>query len=136
MQKLKNRLQKLEDENQNIENLKKDAITKKEEIQKEITILNNQNEELTQIITEYADLNKDDQKYIDNLNEDITNLKISVSSFDESESSIEEIKERINQEIEANKNTIKNKKEQIQEINEENKNLENSIKEILEKIEQ
>ena len=136
MQKLKNRLQKLEDENQNIENLKKEAINQKEEIQKEITILNNQNEELTQIITEYADLNKDDQKYIDNLNEDITNLKISVSSFDESESSIEEIKERINQEIEANKNTIKNKKEQIQEINEENKNLENSIKEILEKIEQ
>ena len=136
MQKLTNRLQKLEDENQNLESLKKEAINQKEEIQKEITILNNHTEELTQIITEYADLNKDNQKYIDDLNEDITNLKISVSSFDESESSIEEIKERIKQEIESNKNTISNKKEQIQEINEENKNLENSIKEILEKIEE
>ena len=35
--------------------------------------------------------NKDTQKKVDDLNFDITNLKISVSSFDESENSIEEI---------------------------------------------
>lgn len=58
--------------------------------------MNKETEEITKVINEYASLNKDNQKYIDDLNFDITNLKISVSSFDESESSIDEIQERIN----------------------------------------
>ena len=57
--------------------------------------LQKENEKLKKIITEFAELNKDNQKYVDDLNFDITNLKISVSSFDESESSIQEIQERI-----------------------------------------
>ena len=51
---------------------------KKAEIQKEIEVINKENEKLSKIITEYAELNKDNQKYIDDLNFDITNLKISV----------------------------------------------------------
>ena len=42
-------------------------------------------------IKAFAEKNKDTQKYIDDLNFDITNLKISVSSFDESSLSIDEM---------------------------------------------
>ena len=89
---------------------------------------------MSKIINEYVELNKDNQKYIDDLNFDITNLKISVSSFDESESSIEELQERINGEIEATNTSIRNKEEQIEQIKQDNFNLGQSIEEIQEKI--
>ena len=90
---------------------------------------------MKKIITEFAELNKDNQKYVDDLNFDITNLKISVSSFDESESSIEEIQERIHSEIESTNRSIENKKTQIEQIKQDNFNLEKAIEEIKEKIE-
>ena len=89
---------------------------------------------MTIIINEFAENNKDNQKYIDDLNFDITNLKISVSSFDESEASIYEIEERINQEIENNNKNILNKKLQIEKSIQENFTLEKSIEDIKEKI--
>ncbi len=135
IKKLEVRLQKLKDEKLQLEENKKNSIEQREQIQVEIESLNAENEKLTQMINEYAELNRDDQKYIDDLNFDITNLKISVSSFDESESSIEEIKERIAQEKEANQKTIANKEEQIEQIKQENSNLEQSIQEIKDKIE-
>ena len=111
IQKIESRLQRFKEEQKRLEEQKEFAINKKSEIQKEIEEINEQNEKLSKVITEYAELNKDNQRYIDDLNFDITNLKISVSSFDESESSIEEIKERIQQEVEANKQSVKNKQE-------------------------
>ncbi len=135
IEKLEKRLQKLKDEQKQLENQKQEATTKKEEIEKEIEELTKQNEELTKLITEFAELNKDDQKYIDDLNFDITNLKISVSSFDESEASIDEIKERINLDIQNTVKSIENKKEQIEQIQHDNFNLEESIKETKQKIE-
>ena len=63
-------------------------------------------EELNSIIEQFAMNNKDNQKYIDDLNLDITNLKISVSSFDESENSIDEIVARIEQDIENQKKSM------------------------------
>ena len=132
--KIEARLNKLKEEQSNIENEKKDAINKKVQIQQAIKELTEETEKLTSIINEFTDLNKDNQKYVDDLNFDITNLKISVSSFDESEASIEEIQERINQEIENNKRSIENKQNQIEQIKQDNFNLETSIKEIEEKI--
>ena len=130
IQKIENRLQKLKEEQSKLEEQKEFATNKKAEIQKEIEEINTENEKLSKIITEYAELNKDNQKYIDDLNFDITNLKISVSSFDESESSIEEIKERIQQEVEANKQSIKNKQEQIEQSKKETQNIKEAIKKI------
>ena len=135
IQKIENRLQKLKEEQSKLEEQKEFATNKKAEIQKEIEEINTENEKLSKIITEYAELNKDNQKYIDDLNFDITNLKISVSSFDESESSIEEIKERIQQEVEANKQSIRNKQEQIEQSKQETQNLKEAIKKIQEQIE-
>lgn len=132
--KIEARLNKLKEEQKNIENEKKASIDKKVQIQKQIKELTEETEKLTNIINEFTDLNKDNQKYVDDLNFDITNLKISVSSFDESEASIEEIQERINLEIENNKKSIENKQNQIEQIKQDNFNLETSIKEIEEKI--
>ncbi|MBQ2938257.1 MAG: chromosome segregation protein SMC [Clostridia bacterium] len=134
IEKLEKRLNRLKEEQANLEKQKEEAMTNKEKVQKEIDEIISKNEELSKIINEYAELNKDDQKYIDDLNFDITNLKISVSSFDESELSIQEIQERINQELTSAEASIKNKKNQIEQIKLDNVELEKSIEEILKKI--
>ena len=135
IEKLEKRLQKLKDEGQQLEEQKEEAKNTKQEIEKKIEELSSQNEELTKVITEFAELNKDNQKYVDDLNFDITNLKISVSSFDESEASIEEMKERINMDIENTLKSIENKKLQIEQIKSDNFNLQETIKETKQKIE-
>ncbi len=132
--KIEGRVQKLKDEQQTIEKQKEEAVNKKQKIQEEIQQLNEETEKLAKVIQEFADLNKDDQKYLDNLNFDITNLKISVSSFDESQSSIEEIEERINLDIKTTNQNIENKKLQIEQIKNDNFKLEQVISETTGKI--
>ena len=128
------RLNKLKEEQSKLEEQKNQATENKKNIENEINKISEENEKLSKIITEFAELNKDNQKYIDDLNFDITNLKISVSSFDESESSIQEIQERIDTELENTSKSIENKKVQIEQIKQDNFNLEESIQEIKEKI--
>ena len=132
--KIEQRLNRLKEENEKIESEKENNLQDKQKLKEEIKTLTEETEKLTKTINEFAELNKDNQKYIDDLNFDITNLKISVSSFDESESSIEEIQERINLEIESNNKSIKNKELQLEELKQDNFNLEKSIEEITEKI--
>ena len=67
------------------------------------------------------------------MNFDITNLKISVSSFDESENSINEIVERINFDLSNNLISIENKKVSREEILLENGKLEEKNAEIVKK---
>ena len=94
----------------------------------------NENTVLSKEINEYAELNKENQQYIDDLNVDITDLKISVSSFDESELSIVELEERIQEEIDKNKESSKNKEQQIEQINIDIENLKQEIQKSEEKI--
>jgi len=134
--RLEKRLNKLKEELESIANQKTESIKTKEEKQNEIVALTKETEELNKIIEEFASLNKDDQKYIDDLNFDITNLKISVSSFEESENSINEIAEMIEQDIKLSKSNIENKEKQIQTIIQDNKQLEENITKLKEEIEQ
>ena len=133
--KIEQRLNRLKEEENNLEKDKETTMHNKEKAEDKIKQLTEETEKLTNIINEFAELNKDNQKRVDDLNFDITNLKISVSSFDESQTSIEEIEERINLEIENNKKSVENKKLQIEQLTQENFNLEKSIEEINEKIE-
>ena len=134
IQKVENRLKKLREELANSdvqkEEINKEQLDNKEKIEK----IDNQNEEYNRIITEFAELNKDNQKYIDDLNFDITNLKISVSSFDESENSIDEISEMLKQDIENNKRSIENKNKQIEQITIDNEQLDKNIENIKSEI--
>ena len=135
IEKVETHLNKLKEEKETLEKQKQEAKQNKETILKQIQELTKQTEELTKIITEFAAQNKDNQKQVDDLNYDITNLKISVSSFDESEASMAEIQQRIHQEIENARKTIENKKNQIEQITHDNFTLEQSIEEIKDKIE-
>ena len=133
--RVETRLNKLKEESKKIEEQKEQSMKNKADFQEKIQTINEENEKLKKIITEFAELNKDNQKYVDDLNFDITNLKISVSSFDESETSIAEIQERIHSEIESTNKSIENKKTQIEQIIQDNFNLEKAIEEIKAKIE-
>ena len=135
VQKNEQKVEKLKKEWENLQSQKENTLIDEEKLKNKITELNNQTEELNKIISEYAESNKEQQKYINDLNFDITNLKISVSSFDESECSIEEIQERINLEIENNNKSIYNKKNQIEQIGKENIELQKVIEESDLKIE-
>lgn len=133
--KIEERLNKLKEEQEGLEKQKQEAMQTKEKINKQIEEITEETEKLTKVITEFAELNKDNQKYVDDLNYDITNLKISVSSFDESEASMEEIQDRIKTEMENANKSIENKKNQIEQMAHDNFELEQSIEEIKEKIE-
>lgn len=128
IEKIEKRQQKLKDELAQIKEQKEEINKKKIEKQKEIEELDKKREELTIIINEYANTNKENQKYIDDLNFDVTNLKISVNSFNESEISIDEMVERINNEIISNNISIQNKKNNMQNLVQENEKLEQDIK--------
>ena len=134
--RLENRLAKLKEEVTQTEKQKEENRLLKDQKEAEIQALTQQIEELNKVIEEFALNNKDNQKYIDDLNFDITNLKISVTSFDESESSIEEMVERISQDIKNNEQSIENKNQNILAITEENTKLEQTITEYNNQIEQ
>ena len=130
---------KLAKEKQDLENIKKEKqenTKKQENLNEKVSIMDKENSELNSVIEEFSKINKDNQKYIDDLNFDITNLKISVSSFDESEISIDEMMKRINQDIENNNISINNKNTAREKITKENKELEIKIEEIKKKISQ
>ena len=134
IERLSTRLKKSREEASNIETQIEKILEEKEQKQNEIEDLTKTNTKLFQEINEYAELNKDNQKYIDDLNVDITDLKISVSSFDESEVSIVELEERIQEEIDKNKESSKNKEQQIEQIKVDNQSLEQNIKNFEERI--
>ena len=88
-----------------------------------------------------SNLNKDTQEKMDDLNFEITNLKISVNSFKESESSIDEMASMIKEEIETQNKLKENKIFQINKMTSEQeqfkKDIENSnlqIEQIKEKV--
>ncbi len=70
-------------------------------------------------IAEYTRFNKEKQEKINFLNEDIMNLKVSVSSFDESALSIDEMVEKITQDISNFYDSIARKEELIKGYTEE-----------------
>ena len=136
LSKVQARLEKLKSEREDLKNQKQENLANKEKEEKEIKELSDKNLELNAIIEQFANLNKDNQRYIDGLNMDVTNLKISVSSFDESESSIDEMVERIDQDINNNNLSIENKIKQKEDIKVDNASLENKIKELQGQIEE
>ena len=120
VEKLEVRLSKIKEEIANIENEKVQNREEKSKFEEEIKVLENEITELNSVIAVFAEQNKDNQKYIDDLNFDITNLKISVSSFSESEASIDEIVQRVEQDIEASNTSIQNKEKICADLKVEN----------------
>ena len=132
---IQKRIEKLKAENAKAEENKIEIQSNKQENEKQIEEITKQNIESQKIIDEFSNANKDSQRYIDDLNLDITNLKISVSSFNESEASIQEITDMIKKEIETHTKNKENKKIQIEASNKENDQLKNEIESIKQEIE-
>ena len=132
--KLEAKLAKIKQDIEDIKVERENNLNKQKELDDKIAAMDEQNKELNIVIEEFTASNKDNQKYIDDLNFDITNLKISVSSFDESALSIEEMMERINQDITKNQNSINSKTEARTKIENDNVDLEMKIEEIKDKI--
>ena len=133
--KTEERLEKLREEKKSIEEQLVINTNLQEELKNKITVIDEENEKLNKEIEEFASNNKDTQARVDDLNFDITNLKISVSSFDESEASINEIVERIDGDIANLKISTENKETQKIKITEDNAKLEELNAELNQKIE-
>ena len=136
IQTIRDRINKQKEEVLKSEENKKELLNSKELDEQEMSKISKENEEKQSIIDEFANSNKDSQTYIDNLNEDITDLKISVSSFNESEMSIQEMSEMINKEIETHTKNVEIKKAQIEKDEKENIELEKQIEETKMQIEE
>ena len=125
--KIEQRKEKLKQELDQIEQEKVQNRELKARKEEEVQTLTKEIEELNKIIEEFSETNRESQKYINDLNFDITNLKISVSSFDESNLSIDEMLERIEQDIKNNYISIQNKELQIKSMEDENSAIEQTI---------
>lgn len=134
--RLEERRDKLKQEEVTIEEQKAENRKQKEAKEQESVSIVKKMEELNAIIEQFAINNKDNQKYIDDLNLDITNLKISVSSFDESENSIDEMVARIEQDVENQKKSMESKQATIEENKKDNQELEVAIQNLETQIEQ
>ncbi len=132
--KFDSKLAKLREDLENTKQEKQENLAKQEQFSSQVNIIEQENKELNEVINQFVEVNQENQKYIDDLNFNITNLKISVSSFDEGEASLNEIMERINQEIENNTQAISNKKESMEKVLVENEQLETKIQELNQKI--
>lgn len=89
--------------------------------------LEKENEELQAIVDEFASKNEEQQRIIDDLNSDIMDLKISVSSFDESSISIDEMVAMIEQEINNCIQNVENKTSEREQLLAENDKLKEQI---------
>ena len=136
IERISRQLEKLKQEKTNNENQIQEFLKIIEQEDVKRLAIDTENTSLKEKINQFSDANKDTQKIVDDLNFDITNLKISVSSFNESENSIDEMAELLKQEIENQNKNIENKENQIQKMSEEQCELENQIKQDEQKIEE
>ena len=125
--RLEKNLENVKTELSKIEEVNNNSKEEKENLLQEIKNIEEKCNENNEVIENFAISNKENQKIVDDLNFDITNLKISVSSFDESGLSIEEMISRINEDIEIHKKSIQNKLEQSQNMKDENEKLKQDI---------
>lgn len=128
--KFEAKLAKLREDGENIKKEKEEISQKQEQFEEQVNTIEQENKELNAVIEEFTKANQENQTYIDDLNFNITNLKISVSSFDEGEASMNEIMERIEQEIQNNTQSITTKKELISQLAGQNEELKAKIERI------
>ena len=133
---LEKRLESLKTESKQIEQTILENEKQKSTIKEKTMELEKEIEAISGEIQAFAEKDKENQKYIDDLNFEITNLKISLSSFDESSNSMQEILERIETELQANTSKIESKQEQSKQVLEENEKLKKTIENLKQSIEQ
>ena len=127
-------LERVRQEKKELEDQKKEILNVIELNTKKKEELDIENTNLREKINKFSDSNKDTQKKVDDLNFDIVNLKISVSSFYESETSIDEMAQMLQNEIENQNKNIEVKEKKIKDMTHEQKEFEEKIQQAEEKI--
>ena len=115
--------EKFENEKKTLQEQVENANQEKANFEEKIKEINAKSAKFIEKISKFTESNKEKQEEIDNLNTDITDLKISVSSFDESNISLDEMMKIINDNIQNEENDINKKQEETAKINEENAKL-------------
>ena len=86
-----------------------------------------ENAEMQTVVDDFSSKNEEQQRIFDELNSDIMDLKISVSSFDESSNSMDEILERIENDINNCVSSVDKRNTDINKMLNENTELESNI---------
>ena len=94
-----------------------------------------ENTEMQTVVDEFSSKNAEQQSIFDDLNSDIMDLKISVSSFDESSNSMDEILDRITNDIDNCVSSVDKRNADIEKMLNENSELESAILESEKEIE-
>ncbi|MDD2376814.1 MAG: chromosome segregation protein SMC [Clostridia bacterium] len=141
LENIKKEISKSEENNFKSEEVKHTLLNENEslvkhiyQINKNISDINNEITNLNSEIEEYTRFNKAKEQTINFLNEDIVNLKISLSSFDESSISIDEMKAKLEMDIKNFEEGINKRNKQKEEylldiINFQN-DIDNTSKEV------
>lgn len=108
-----------EQEKLQLESENKDIAFDIERLNKEVENFFDEIRRRREIIEDHARFNKEKEERVNFLNEDIVNLKVSLSSFDESSMAIDEMVDKIRQDIENFIQTTERKKELIKEYEKE-----------------
>lgn len=119
------------------ENILEQMQTVKNDIENINNLIKNcetENVNMQQIVDEFSEKNIEQQKTFDDLNSDIMDLKISVSSFDESSNSMEEVLERIRQDIDNCVSSVEKRNADSSRMLAENEKLETEMSEAEEAI--
>ena len=113
---------------------KETALNQMQSVKNDIENINNlikkcetENTEMQQIVDEFSTKNEEQQRTFDNLNSDIMDLKISVSSFDESSNSMDEILERIENDINNCVSNVDKRNSDIEKMLNENTELKQTV---------
>ena len=135
-------IQKIEEQKENyknvLQNIQDNINILKDNIEnnnKEIFNIEIENSKNQEIVDEYTRFNKEKQNEIDILNEDVVNLKVSLSSFDETVVSIDEMKDKIENDIKNFEDSITKRKEEINLLNKQKEEILNEINTLKSQIE-
>ncbi len=120
----------LNGEKEKLDETLKTSVTNTDEISDLIHKYDTDNEEMQKVVDEFTVKNQEQQDIMNELNSDIIDLRISVSSFDESAVSIDEMIQMLTTEIQNLETSTKDKTAERERILEENKTLEEKVKEL------
>ena len=112
-EKIANLRKNREEEKESLFKQNEEIIAKKLSIAEASAMIQNEIEIKNGEVEEYARFNKEKEDNVNFLNEDIVNLKISLSSFDESNIAIDEMVEKIKEDITSLEASIEKKKQNI-----------------------
>ena len=135
MERFNKKLSLLRGEKENLIEAIKKGNEDMEAINEAIKEMDQENEELQVEVDSFAKLNSEQQKAMDDLNSDIVDLKISVSSFDESALSIDEMLAMLDQEINNCVQNVESKTKERERLLVENDEMKVKIDEIKAEIE-